>query len=84
MILANREILSSFPHGALSTPEMWRAATRPHLDGHGAEILFGDREERFLDEEVALAPEVDAAYDEAIDAAFAKVMDLVCGPAGEQ
>jgi hypothetical protein len=75
---SNREILSSFPYnGALPTPETWRAATRPHLDGHGAEILFGDREERFL------APEVDAAYDEAIDAAFAKVMDLHCGPAEE-
>jgi hypothetical protein len=78
MILAsNRAILSSFSSGSLPTPEMWRAATRPHLDGHSAEILFGDREERLL------APEVDAAYDEAIDAAFAKVMDLVCGPAGE-
>lgn len=76
MILAlNRATLSSFTHGALPTPEMWRAATRPRLDGCSAEILFGDREERV---------DVDAAYDEAIDAAFAKVMDLVCGPAGEQ
>lgn len=79
----NHEILSSFPYGAtLSAPEAWRASTRPAgwTSYHVAETLFGDYGEMFLEEDVFLSPELDAAYDRAIDAAFAKAMDLVCGP----
>jgi hypothetical protein len=77
------EILSSFPCGALPAPEAWRTSIRPAgwMTSHDAETLFGERDEMFLDHEVYLSPELDAAYDRAIDRAFARVADLVCGPA---
>jgi hypothetical protein len=79
----SHEVLSSFPYGALPAPEAWRSCTRPAgwAVFPAAETLFGDLDEMFLDEEVFLSPELDAAYDRAIDAAFARVADLVCGPA---
>jgi hypothetical protein len=69
------EILASFPYGALPAPETWRHNTRPAgwMDRYGAEIFWGEWGERFLEDEVVLSPELDAAYDRAIDAAFAKV-----------
>jgi hypothetical protein len=79
----SHEVLSSFPYGALPTPEAWRSYTRPAgWTVHPvAEALFGDWGEMFLEGEVFLSPELDAAYDRAIDAAFARVADLFCGPA---
>ena len=76
------EVLSSFPYGALPAPEAWRSCNRPAgwAAFPFAEALFGEWDEMFLDEEVFLSPELDAAYDRAIDAAFARVADLVCGP----
>jgi hypothetical protein len=76
------EILASFPYGALPAPEIWRRSTRPAgwIDCPGLEARFGEWEERVYEEEVILSPELDAAYDRAIDAAFAKVKDLFCGP----
>jgi hypothetical protein len=78
----SHEVLSSFPYGALPTPETWRSCTRPAgwAAFPVAEALFGDWDEMFLEEEVFLSPELAAAYDRAIDAAFARVKDLFCGP----
>ena len=80
---STHEILASFPYGALPAPEIWRSTHRPAgwADCHGLEALFGEWEERSREAEVILSPELDAAYDRAIDAAFGKVMNLFCGPA---
>jgi len=79
----HHEVLSSFPYGALPAPEAWRSFNRPAgwTALPIAEALFGDWDEMFVDEEISLSPELDAAYDRAIDAAFARVMDRFCGPA---
>jgi hypothetical protein len=78
----SHEILSSFPYGALPAPEAWRSCNRPAgwAAFSAAETLFGDWDEMFLEGEVFLSPELEAAYDRAIDAAFARVADLFCGP----
>jgi hypothetical protein len=80
----SHEILSSFPDGHLPAPEAWRASLRPGgwSAAHPAEVLFGDWDEIFWEEDVVLSPELDAAYDRAIDAAFAKVAALLYGPDG--
>jgi hypothetical protein len=79
----HHEILSGFPYGALPAPEAWRASTRPAgwMACHSVQSLFGDWDEMVLEQDVYLSPELDAAYDRAIDAAFARVMDRFCGPA---
>jgi len=66
----------------LPAPEIWRRNTRPAgwTDGPGPELLFGEWLDRLCEEEVILSPALAAAYDRAIDAAFAKVMDRFCGP----
>jgi len=76
------EILASFPYGALPAPEVWRRSTRPAgwFDCLDLEAVWGEGEERFYEEEVVLSPELDAAYDRAIDTAFAKVKALFFGP----
>lgn len=79
----SHEVLSSFPYGALPAPETWRSCTRPAgwAAGFSAEALFGERDEMFLEGEILLSPELDAAYDRAIDRAFARVADLFWSPA---
>jgi hypothetical protein len=70
--------LASFPYGALTAPEAWKAHFRPGGWSDCRFDPFDEWAEIFREEEVVLSPELDAAYDRAIDAAFAKVMALYC------
>ena len=76
------EALTALPCHTLPTPEIWKRNARPAgwTGCPAPEELFGEWLDRSCEEEVVLSPALDAAYDRAIDAAFAKVMALVCGP----
>lgn len=78
-ILATPEPCSST---MLPFPEAhWHPGLDNHgwMSGHAAPL--GEWDEMFLDGEVCLSPELDAAYDRAIDAAWEKVIACFCGPA---